>query len=273
MRLDTSNYHQRGAFFYGRMLDIQVQLCMLAALRAGDTCIDVGANIGLLSMLAAYAVGPQGSVVAFEPNPDVHEHLLWHLSENTLKHVRTHRLALSDREAVLRLTVPPTGNTGAATLGALPARHGGRIGAAYEVRVGIGDEVLGILPPAPMLIKLDVEGHEAAALRGLCRTVQSHRPAILLECNPEMLPANGSSVPELLELLAGWGYVPHTMGVVWSRLAREWRLRLRRVPESWRPTRTENVLFLSPDGVHAGRLRRYIQSEAALDGTHAPEPP
>jgi hypothetical protein len=121
------------------------------------------------------------------------------------------------------------------------------------------------------VIRLDVEGHEAAALRGLCRTVQSHRPAILLEFNPEVLPANGSSVPELLELLAGWGYVPHTMGVVWSRLAREWRLR--RVPESWRPTRTGNVLFFSPDGVHAVRLRRYIQSGAALDGAHTPEPP
>src|SRR4051812_28375689 len=65
--LDISDFHQRGTFFYGQSLDPDVQLCILACLRTGDTFIDVGANIGMHALLAAWAVGPRGRVVAFEP--------------------------------------------------------------------------------------------------------------------------------------------------------------------------------------------------------------
>lgn len=258
MALDASDFHQRGAYFYGHSLDPDVQLCVLSCLRPGDTCIDVGANIGLISMLAAHAVGPRGVVLSFEPNPDIYERLLWHISENALSQVWPQRLALSDRDAALTLTVPPTGNTGAASLGSLPARHGGRVGKVYDVPVRIGDEVVGPLPDAPMLIKLDVEGHETAALRGLRRTIAAHRPAILLESNVEMLPANGSGVEELFALLAEMGYEAFGPSVVWGRWSREWRLRLNRVPRTWRPGRTQNVLFLRADGVYRERLTHLI---------------
>jgi FkbM family methyltransferase len=263
LALDTGNYHQRGAYFYGRLLDVPVQLCMLAALEHGDTCIDVGANIGMLSLLAAHAVGPHGKVIAFEPNPDVFERLQWHIGENRLRHVEAHQLALSDHEAMMRLSVPPTGNTGAGTLGRLPARFEGRVGAAYKVPVRIGDEVLGSLPNAPLLIKLDVEGHETLALRGLTTTIARHGPAILLEANADMLRGNGSSVEELFALLQVWGYVPHALKSMWSRVTRDWRLRLEAKASDWRPARTENVLFLRPGGLHARRLAQLMQPAPA----------
>ncbi len=254
MRLDTSDYHQRGAYFYGRLLDVPVQLCMLSALRPGDTFIDVGANIGMLSMLAAHAVGRGGRVISFEPNPDVYERLLWHLSENGIKQVVPNRAALGDRNTTLELKVPATGNTGAGTLGVLPARHGGRVGAAYQVPVRIGDEVLKDLWAVPLFIKLDVEGYETAAIRGLAETIRRHLPAILLEANVEMLPAAGTSTAELFELLAGIQYEPYALVVSWQRWRRDWRLTLRPMPQSWRPVRTQNVLFLRRDGLHRDRL-------------------
>src|SRR3954469_15193830 len=131
--LNISEFDQRGTYFYGRSLDPDVQLCMLACLRPGDTCLDIGANIGMLALLAAWAVGPRGRVIAFEPNPDVYARLAWHISENRLAQGAAHPVALSDPDATLRLAVPPTLNTGAATLGSLPRRHGGGIGAAYDV--------------------------------------------------------------------------------------------------------------------------------------------
>lgn len=262
MRLDTSDYHQRGAYFYGRLLDVPVQLCMRSALQPGDTVIDVGANIGMLSMLAAHAVGRGGRVISFEPNPDVYDRLLWHLSENGLKQVVPNRMALGDRNSTLELKVPATGNTGAGTLGVLPARHGGKVGAAYEVPVRVGDEVLKDLPNAPMLVKLDVEGFETAAIRGLAETIRLHVPAILLESNVEMLPAAGTSVAELFELLAGMQYEPYALVVSWRRWGRDWRLSLRPMPSSWRPVRTQNVLFLNRSGPHLARLARLIDAAA-----------
>src|SRR5690606_5085565 len=105
-------------------LDLAVQLAIRALLRPGDTFIDVGANIGLLSLLGAHAVGARGRVIAFEPAPDMHERLRWHIDTNRLPQVLAHRLALSEREATLALTAPAD-NPGAATLGALPDRLSG----------------------------------------------------------------------------------------------------------------------------------------------------
>jgi FkbM family methyltransferase len=265
MRLDISDYHQRGAYFYSGLLDASVDLCILHALSAGDTFIDVGANIGMMTMLAAHAVGPEGRIIAFEPNPDVYERLLWHISENRLAQVRPHQLALSDHDAIMQLTVPPTGNTGAATLGALPARHQGRIGATYEVAVRVGDEVLAeeSLTDAPLFIKLDVEGHEVAALRGLRDTIRKHRPAVLLESNVEMLPQNRTSVQELFGLLVDVGYEPYALRIRWNRLMRRWQLQLHAMGVHWHPARTENVLFLRPGEVHARRLGRFFSPAAA----------
>ncbi|KAK9811143.1 hypothetical protein WJX73_006362 [Symbiochloris irregularis] len=49
-------------------------------LRAGDTVVDVGANVGLFTLQAADIVGPQGQVVAVEPSPDAHTALLENLA-------------------------------------------------------------------------------------------------------------------------------------------------------------------------------------------------
>ncbi len=253
LRLDTSDYHQRGVYFYGRMLDIHVQLCLLAALRPGDTFIDVGANIGLLSMLASHIIGLGGTVIAFEPNPREFDRLSWHLSQNKLGNVRPQALALSDRAATMPLSVPAD-NTGAGTLGSVPPRLCARPPTVYDVPAQPGDDLLQSLPPNPVLIKLDIEGHEPCALRGLRRTIQTRTPAILLECNPEMLPAAGASVAELFELLTGWGHDPFALTATWSRWARDWRLHVHPMPASWRPVRTQNVLFLKRDGVHRDRL-------------------
>lgn len=259
MRLDSRDYHQRGAWFYGRLLDVHVQLAMRALLRPGDFFVDAGANIGMLTMLAARLVGPAGRVVAVEPNPVVFDELRWHVTENVLDMVQLHCVALSDHNGSMRLTLPPTGNTGAATLGRLPSRHGGREGGHYEVPVRRGDELLAGIG-APSLIKLDVEGHETAALRGLARTLESARPAIVAEVNNEMLPANGTSVEELFGLLQESGYEAFGLTIDWRRWARRWDLGLLPVTRSWRPSRTENVLFLHNDDERAGELARRLKA-------------
>lgn len=256
MRLEMRDYHQRGVYVFGRMMDLPLQLFLLRGLRPGDVCLDIGANIGLTMLLAAHAVGRTGRVHAFEPNPQVFDQLRWHIDENGLGGVvEAHPVALSDREGVMRLTVPPTGNTGAGTLGQLPPRHGGRISAAHDVRLVRGDDLLNELPDAPMLIKIDVEGHEVATFRGLSRTITTRRPAIIAEVNDEMLKASGSSAEELFALIDEWGYRtfrPVAEGS-WSPLPP--RLELRTVGNRWRPPKTANAVFLHPDSPHWERLK------------------
>lgn len=265
LRLELAQYHARGAWFYGHLLDVPCELCLLNALRPGDTVLDGGGHVGMMSMLAAWRVGPAGRVLTFEPNPRTYERLRWHIETNRLDQVATFPFALSDRKGQTVLRVPTTGNTGAATVGELLPRQRGPNVVEHAVDLRVGDEVLGglDLTDAPMFVKLDVEGHEVALLRGLRRTIEQRRPAILLECNPEMLPRNGASVAELFEFHLGLGYRPYALDAAWTRLGRRFDLRLRPAPGSWRPRRLVNVLFLHPAGEHARRLARYRVSRPA----------
>ncbi len=257
---DLRDFHQRGAYLYGRLLDLVVQLAVRDTLRPGDTFVDIGANIGILTLHGARRVGPRGVVHAFEPNPEVFQRLEAHVRGNALGNVRLHRIALSDRDGEQALSVPPTGNTGAASLGGLAPRHARPALATYQVTLRRGDGLLAEAPAdAPMLLKLDIEGHEPFALRGLARTIESRRPAIITEFNAEMLACHGSGPAELLGLFRDRGYRGYLLGARWHRVLRRWRLRLHPVPPGpWNPARTLNAIFLDPDGVHHTRLRRFL---------------
>ncbi|MFM9995705.1 MAG: FkbM family methyltransferase [Phycisphaerales bacterium] len=258
MTFDLRDFHQRAAYLFGRLMDVPVQLAILNAARPGDIFVDVGANIGVLTLLGAHAVGPAGTVIAFEPNPEVFKRLDAHVRDNRRSNVRLFPLALSDREGVLQLSIPPTGNTGAATLGTLPARHGGRAHARYDVPVKLGDDLLGDAPPhpRPMLVKIDAEGHEPNVLRGMSRTIAARRPAILAEINPEALAGNGATPADALDPLLALGYRPHYLGARWGRWSRRWTLVLRPAPTVWRSPRAGNLLLLPADGPWRDRLAR-----------------
>lgn len=260
MTLDLRDFHQRAAYLFGRLMDVPVQLAIREALRPGDVFVDVGANIGVLTLLGARGVGVRGTVIALEPNPDVFPRLEAHVRDNGLTQVRLRRSALGDAAGVRTLSVPPTGNTGAGTLGVLPPRHGGRVLASYKVEVEVGDEALGDAPDAPMLIKIDVEGHEPNVLRGLTRTIEARRPAVVIEINPTALAGHGCTPADVLGPMIARGYQPFHPGARWGRLRRRWTLTLRRAPGVWNTPRTGNLLLLPPDGVHVSRLARFVVS-------------
>ena len=250
MSLDLSDFHQRGAYLYGRLLDHSVQAFMLSVLGRGDDFIDFGANIGILSMTGSRAVGNEGRVLAVEPNPDVYKQLQHHIEQNAISNVRTVCAAASNREGAMTLSVPPTGNTGAGTLGRLPSRYGDRTAATYEVPLRVSDDLVNEAwgsnnDHRHLFVKIDVEGHETALLRGLCQTIAVRRPVILSEVNPSMLSTNGSSVEELIELMRGWGYRAFGIAARPPRMLRPPPpARIVPLADSWRTTTTCNVAFL-----------------------------
>src|SRR5260370_34094747 len=69
MKLDLSYWSDRHTYFIGRYYDLPTQLFLLETLQPGDRFVDIGANIGMLSLVAARAVGPAGVVDPYEPNP------------------------------------------------------------------------------------------------------------------------------------------------------------------------------------------------------------
>jgi FkbM family methyltransferase len=167
---------------------------VLHSLRRGDLMVDVGANVGSYTILAAGAVG--ANVIAIEPVPATFRDLAACVRLNDLAAlVELHRLGLSDRPGTLPFTTHlDAGNY----VVSQPSEH------AIEVPVTTLDELIGTRTPT--FIKIDVEGYELPVLRGAHETVQ--RPevqAIILETNG-LMEVRGFSSEDALSMLASAGY-------------------------------------------------------------------
>src|ERR1700722_18974466 len=90
LSLDLSNWSKRLSYFLGRHHEIATALFLRAAVSAGDTFIDVGANVGFVTLHAAALVGPTGRVYTFEPNPQLVDRLRKLIALNKLDHVTLH---------------------------------------------------------------------------------------------------------------------------------------------------------------------------------------
>ena len=184
-------------------------LARLPALAAG-TCVDVGANIGNHTLFFATRFR---RVVAFEPNPLTHALLRWNVDANGLDGaVEVHPHGLSDANGTALIEVARA-NLGASRL---DGGGGGTGGRRLPVSLVRGDDVLAN-EAAVTFVKIDVEGHELGALLGLERTLERHRPVVLME---QLLataePSTGCSAAtrRLLES----GYEAHEF--VWVRRTR-----------------------------------------------------
>jgi FkbM family methyltransferase len=153
-------------------------------LRPGNVFVDIGANVGVMSLYAAIAVGPQGKVISFEPDENNARCFLRGVFESKFQdYVRLYRFALSDGQAIFALA-------GGSNANLTPAKMPSRI-----VQTIQGDDVL-FHEPRIDFIKLDIEGYEPFALRGMGRTLTKHKPLILCEFNPRCLISHASVPPE-----------------------------------------------------------------------------
>ena len=153
----------RAAYFVGD-LDRKLSALVKTLVRPGDCVLDIGANIGVMSLLLAKCVGPTGSVHAFEPNPLIRRLLAQSVARNSLRNIEIHDFALGNEEGQTLTLAVPAGNSGAATL------KKGRSHQSWQtVPVQIRtlsnfarDSGLGPV----RLVKIDVEGFESEVLAG-----------------------------------------------------------------------------------------------------------
>jgi FkbM family methyltransferase len=167
----------RSAYFIGDIDPTITRLCRLL-LRRGDVALDIGANVGIVTLLMSHRVGNEGRVYAFEPNPTAGDLLATSLKRNAITNVELHRVALGATEDTLPLVVPP-GNIGGASL-----LHPTDTGEAVEVPVRTLAGVFeGREPRSIRLVKVDVEGYERDVLSGARPLFERVPPdAIITEC-------------------------------------------------------------------------------------------
>jgi FkbM family methyltransferase len=196
----------QGRFLYYRGLCDEALIHKLRQLlRPGMTFVDVGANIGLYSVVASHCVGPTGRVVAFEPQESLAE-LFWeNVKCNRLDNVLLEPVALG-RAAGTSSLFQVTENDGQATLRLRPEEQS--LGPAEVVTVRRLSDVLrdrGIASVDGM--KIDVEGGELEVLQGFEDWMTVAPPQfILVECISRLLGRFGHRSRDLVDFLRGHGY-------------------------------------------------------------------
>ena len=176
---------------------------MERALRAGDLAADVGAYKGGYTYAMRRAVGEAGSVLAFEPQPELAAYLRRCVRDFGWSNVSVAEAALSSTAGSRTLRLPGDAPSPAASLVGVSLPKGSR---GYEVEVDTLDGFLAAHPPGRPLrfLKCDVEGHELEVLAGASRTLERHRPLLLVEC--EVRHAAGRPVEVVFNHLRGLGY-------------------------------------------------------------------
>lgn len=144
-------------------------------LRPGDGFVDVGANIGVYTLLAASRVGPQGRVASFEPGPSTLVRLRENIALNGLRNVEVHPYAVSDRSGTVSF------DAGASTTARLVSDGAAAPGVTEVKSVRLDDA----LPAGPWSLgKMDIEGAEPLALQGAERLLAEMNPPVwLMEVN------------------------------------------------------------------------------------------
>jgi FkbM family methyltransferase len=181
-------------------------------LSSGSVFVDVGANIGFFSVLAARLVGNTGRVYAFEPDPENAAILAQNVA--TLPHPGTVNIiqvgaGSQSQVGYLFRCADNFGDHRLFDTGETDAD--GRMRQTIPIRIQRIDDILGAEKRVD-LVKVDTQGFEVEVFRGMEQTLQKFRPLLLFEFWPFGLRGAGYHPPELLQEIAKQGYQFYLIG-------------------------------------------------------------
>jgi FkbM family methyltransferase len=209
VNLRLSEHMQRRIFWLGYYNLLLVPF-LKNFLRPGMTFIDVGANIGEISLVAAKLVGPSGRVIAFEPIDRIAGELQMNAQRNQLEQISVVRVGLSNGHGA-RLPIYSSCGQGS------PGDEHSGLGSLYGAATGSSPlqyiDVTTLdtwIDEHPMnrvdMIKIDIEGAELPCLQGARRTLQRFKPVLIVELQDTTAITAGYRATDILDLLSGLGY-------------------------------------------------------------------
>lgn len=176
-----------------------------AFLKEGMTVLDIGANIGIYTVIAARRVGPTGTVIACEPEQTNFSLLSDTIHENKFTNVRAFPCALADHQGNMELHIS-SANKGNHSL-VKTDRNSAEFTRAVSVPVQTTDALLAEAGVANVdIIKMDIEGAEPLALKGMTRTLEAEKLILFFEFSPGALKSCGFDPHAVLSDLRNSGF-------------------------------------------------------------------
>ncbi|MCX6720720.1 MAG: FkbM family methyltransferase [Candidatus Staskawiczbacteria bacterium] len=174
-------------------------LCSL--LNAGDVVYDIGANIGIFSIILAKKVGPSGKIIAFEPEKESLVKLKDNIGLNNLTNIEIVGKALGETTSSGKLYI--SGTTGNFSL----VNIYDKTVKSEDIEIVNGDDFVvqnGL--PIPKAIKVDVEGYEYSVINGLKKTLTNPECKIICcEVHVGLFP-QGITEGKVIELIKSFGF-------------------------------------------------------------------
>ena len=194
---------QRMIFYFG-VWEPEVTNIIRHRLRAGGTFLDIGSNIGYDTLLAASCVGPSGRVIAVEASHLIFEKLKANIRRNAYRNISVHNVAISDFEGKLSVFAGPDTNIGMTTT--CPDRGLQYVGEVDTVPIETLLDAKTL--KSIQLIKMDVEGAEAAILSHLLATLDlySNTMEVIVELAPARSDEERDALNRLFEAFLSNGF-------------------------------------------------------------------
>ncbi len=184
---------------YGEYSETEVTF-FRQVIRPGAVVVDCGAHIGALTVPLAHLVGPQGRVVAFEPQRQLFQLLCGNVALNNFANVYCYQRAVAETEG--SVVVPLVDYTQAQNFGLVIMGNDG----PGERVMSLPIDALNL--PACHFMKIDVQGNELGALKGAARTIAAHRPVLYVE--NDVADKSDALIAHLLSLnYQLWRHTPH----------------------------------------------------------------
>lgn len=176
-------------------------------LKKGDVFVDIGANIGLFSLIASKIVGDEGLILSFEPAPLTFSRLKENITLNNFKNVDIRNIGLSNSKGELTFYVS---NNGYDAWNSFAPSQDKKLESSIQVPVSTLDiELKEIDKTKIKLVKIDVEGWEKFVLYGGKDFLENYSPIVMVEFTEENTFNAGYPVYDIYDIMQDFGYVWH----------------------------------------------------------------
>ncbi len=208
MNLDIHSY-MGGCIYWAGLHHVNESIYLSKILKDDFVFLDVGANQGEFSLFASKYV-KSGRIIAFEPVQENFNRLTINLELNDIQNCESFKFGLSDKNDFLPIYTDDSATEGGGINEGLSTLFRSETKGSFQeqIELKVFDEVFENEFKRIDFIKIDIEGSELFALKGMRNSLLKFKPEILLEINEDCFLAAGYSSKEILNFLFELNYIP-----------------------------------------------------------------